>query len=165
MFVSISRKARVQNEKKNIEKNLAKRNSPKKHEISILLNLKIQNFFSRNQMVKIVKFFTFEKIKNPLFSRDLPLSLARSCSINYWIFWRDVFVLRLCFSQGMDIIETLNPASFTEYLKKYGNTICGRHPIGVLLQAREYDIDIFVIPLNTHSGSLRPTEKVYPQKK
>lgn len=36
--------------------------------------------------------------------------------------------------QGMDIIETLNPAMFTEYLKKYGNTICGRHPIGVLLQ-------------------------------
>ncbi|CAD6241931.1 GSCOCG00009381001-RA-CDS [Cotesia congregata] len=36
---------------------------------------------------------------------------------------------------GMDIIETLNPESFTEYLKKYGNTICGRHPIGVLLQA------------------------------
>ncbi|XP_066593279.1 protein MEMO1 [Prorops nasuta] len=36
---------------------------------------------------------------------------------------------------GMDIIESLNPASFTDYLKKYGNTICGRHPIGVLLQA------------------------------
>ncbi|PNF35993.1 Protein MEMO1 [Cryptotermes secundus] len=36
---------------------------------------------------------------------------------------------------GMDIIETLNPATFTEYLKKFGNTICGRHPIGVLLQA------------------------------
>lgn len=36
--------------------------------------------------------------------------------------------------QGMDIIETLNPTAFTEYLKKYGNTICGRHPIGVLLQ-------------------------------
>ncbi|XP_069680720.1 protein MEMO1 [Periplaneta americana] len=36
---------------------------------------------------------------------------------------------------GMDIIETLNPGAFTEYLKKFGNTICGRHPIGVLLQA------------------------------
>ncbi|KAK6636699.1 Protein memo1 [Polyplax serrata] len=36
---------------------------------------------------------------------------------------------------GMDIIEKLDPAGFTEYLKKYGNTICGRHPIGVLLQA------------------------------
>lgn len=36
---------------------------------------------------------------------------------------------------GMDIIETLNPRKFTDYLKKYGNTICGRHPISVLLQA------------------------------
>ncbi|GLH12838.1 hypothetical protein R5R35_006404 [Gryllus longicercus] len=36
---------------------------------------------------------------------------------------------------GMDIIETLNPQAFTDYLKKYGNTICGRHPISVLLQA------------------------------
>lgn len=37
--------------------------------------------------------------------------------------------------QGMDIIETMEPRAFTEYLNKYGNTICGRHPIGVLLQA------------------------------
>lgn len=34
----------------------------------------------------------------------------------------------------MDIIETLSPPAFTEYLKRYNNTICGRHPIGVLLQ-------------------------------
>lgn len=37
--------------------------------------------------------------------------------------------------QGMDIIETLDPNSFTEYLRKYNNTICGRHPIGVMLSA------------------------------
>ncbi|XP_031661108.1 protein MEMO1 [Oncorhynchus kisutch] len=36
---------------------------------------------------------------------------------------------------GMGIIETLDPMSFTNYLKKYHNTICGRHPIGVLLNA------------------------------
>lgn len=36
---------------------------------------------------------------------------------------------------GMDIIETLQPKDFTEYLKKYNNTICGRHPIGVMLQS------------------------------
>lgn len=35
----------------------------------------------------------------------------------------------------MHIIENLNPTEFTNYLKKYGNTICGRHPIGILLQA------------------------------
>ncbi|KAL3183539.1 hypothetical protein MRX96_033647 [Rhipicephalus microplus] len=37
--------------------------------------------------------------------------------------------------QGMSIIEGLSPTAFTAYLKKYGNTICGRHPIGVLLNA------------------------------
>ncbi|CAN7995126.1 unnamed protein product, partial [Ixodes hexagonus] len=37
--------------------------------------------------------------------------------------------------QGMNIIEELCPTAFTAYLKKYGNTICGRHPIGVLLNA------------------------------
>ncbi|KAJ8683118.1 hypothetical protein QAD02_018910 [Eretmocerus hayati] len=36
---------------------------------------------------------------------------------------------------GMDIIENLTPSVFTDYLQKYGNTICGRHPIGVFLQA------------------------------
>lgn len=36
---------------------------------------------------------------------------------------------------GMDIVEQLSPLTFSEYLKKYGNTICGRHPIGVLLNA------------------------------
>ncbi|XP_037954614.1 protein MEMO1 isoform X2 [Teleopsis dalmanni] len=37
--------------------------------------------------------------------------------------------------KGMDIIETLNADAFTEYLRKYNNTICGRHPIGVMLSA------------------------------
>lgn len=36
---------------------------------------------------------------------------------------------------GMDIIESLDHGAFNEYLKKYHNTICGRHPIGVLLGA------------------------------
>jgi len=37
--------------------------------------------------------------------------------------------------KGMDSIETLNPEKFYAYQKSYKNTICGRHPIGVLLQA------------------------------
>lgn len=37
--------------------------------------------------------------------------------------------------KGMDVIERLDPQGFTEYLKKHQNTICGRHPIGVLLNA------------------------------
>ena len=40
--------------------------------------------------------------------------------------------------KGMDIIETMDPEAFTNYLKEYGNTICGRHPIGVLLNAIQY---------------------------
>jgi len=35
--------------------------------------------------------------------------------------------------QGMELIERLDVAGFTSYLKKFGNTICGRHPIGVFL--------------------------------
>lgn len=38
---------------------------------------------------------------------------------------------------GMDAIEKLEPGGFTEYLKNSKNTICGRHPIGVLLNAVE----------------------------
>ncbi|GFR76870.1 mediator of cell motility 1 [Elysia marginata] len=36
---------------------------------------------------------------------------------------------------GMNIIETMDPPAFTEYLKTFQNTICGRHPISVLLNA------------------------------
>lgn len=39
----------------------------------------------------------------------------------------------LLYLQGMDIIESMDPVAFSEYLKKYQNTICGRHPIGILL--------------------------------
>ncbi|XP_067000842.1 protein MEMO1 [Anabrus simplex] len=53
---------------------------------------------------------------------------------------------------GMDIIETLNPVAFTEYLKKFGNTICGRHPIGVLLQAVH---SLKKSPTNGHKMSMK----------
>lgn len=39
------------------------------------------------------------------------------------------------FSKGMNLIENLDTKGFSDYLRDYGNTICGRHPIGVLLQA------------------------------
>ena len=35
--------------------------------------------------------------------------------------------------KGMDLVESLNHVGFNGYLKQYHNTICGRHPIGVLL--------------------------------
>lgn len=34
---------------------------------------------------------------------------------------------------GMDTIESQSASSFSSYLDKYNNTICGRHPISVLL--------------------------------
>ncbi|VDN97649.1 unnamed protein product [Rodentolepis nana] len=37
--------------------------------------------------------------------------------------------------KGMELIERLDAKGFNDYLREYGNTICGRHPIGVLLQA------------------------------
>lgn len=58
---------------------------------------------------------------------------------------------------GMRIIEQLDPISFTNYLKKYRNTICGRHPIGVLLNAvaelRKNDIDMSFTFLNYAQSS------------
>lgn len=39
---------------------------------------------------------------------------------------------------GMKAIKDLKLDSFATYLKIYGNTICGRHPIGVLLAAVEH---------------------------
>jgi predicted class III extradiol MEMO1 family dioxygenase len=35
--------------------------------------------------------------------------------------------------KGIDIIESGDPNAFRDYLHDYGNTICGRHPIGVFL--------------------------------
>ncbi|CAD5224180.1 unnamed protein product [Bursaphelenchus okinawaensis] len=40
--------------------------------------------------------------------------------------------------RGMDAIATLNPPVFNDYLKETQNTICGRNPICVMLQAAEY---------------------------
>uniref|UniRef100_A0A1I8JDF9 MEMO1 family protein n=2 Tax=Macrostomum lignano TaxID=282301 RepID=A0A1I8JDF9_9PLAT len=37
--------------------------------------------------------------------------------------------------QGMEAIETGRPDRFTQYLQQTGNTICGRHPIGVMMCA------------------------------
>lgn len=39
---------------------------------------------------------------------------------------------------GMDAIETCKPNVFKDYLQEYNNTICGRNPIVVLLNAIKY---------------------------
>lgn len=51
-------------------------------------------------------------------------------SIHEGIAWLD--------SEGMKAIEAKKSDGFVEYLIKYSNTICGRHPIGVLLCALEH---------------------------
>ncbi|CAD5232031.1 unnamed protein product [Bursaphelenchus xylophilus] len=40
--------------------------------------------------------------------------------------------------RGMTAITSLNPPVFNDYLKETQNTICGRNPISVMLQAAEY---------------------------
>ena len=37
--------------------------------------------------------------------------------------------------EGMRIVEAQDPVAFTAYLRSTANTICGRHPIGVYLNA------------------------------
>ena len=44
-----------------------------------------------------------------------------------------LYGVRIVGLQGMNIIEAMDPVGFSDYLKKYQNTICGHHPIGVLL--------------------------------
>ncbi|XP_075261812.1 protein MEMO1-like [Convolutriloba macropyga] len=39
--------------------------------------------------------------------------------------------------EGMGIIESINMSSFSKYIQRTKNTICGRHPIAVLLAAVE----------------------------
>jgi len=57
--------------------------------------------------------------------------------------WKSIQALD---EEGVRAIQTQDPARFSEYLAKYKNTICGRHPIGVMLQTlkatgKNYSLD------------------------
>lgn len=52
----------------------------------------------------------------------------------------------------MEAIEKLDPKYFKEYIDKYHNTICGRHPIGVLLHVSNYTE---LTPSNLNSRQLK----------
>ena len=54
--------------------------------------------------------------------------------------------------QGMDLIESLNHVGFNAYLKQYHNTICGRHPIGVLLAVSPVAVITNVISIHNGCG-------------
>lgn len=64
----------------------------------------------------------------------------------------------------MNIIETLEPAAFTDYLRKYNNTICGRHPIGVLLHVSHYYFHVInpTITNNEQKNHFRASEHCNP---
>ncbi len=45
----------------------------------------------------------------------------------------------------MDLIETLEPVDFKNYLKEFDNTICGRHPISVLLNVTNILFSVYIL--------------------
>ena len=58
-------------------------------------------------------------------------------------------------SQGMKAIEAKRASGFVDYLAETSNTICGRHPIGVLLCALEtaYGKDVGGVDNRGHGGN------------
>ncbi|KAL6765289.1 MEMO1 family [Haematococcus lacustris] len=56
---------------------------------------------------------------------------------------------------GMKAIETGQPTAFSQYLSKYGNTICGRHPIGVLLNMLQHAATLFNVKFVKYDQSSR----------
>ncbi|KAF6252920.1 MEMO1 family [Scenedesmus sp. NREL 46B-D3] len=58
---------------------------------------------------------------------------------------------------GMRTIEQCDPAAFTSYLQQYQNTICGRHPIAVLLQMLSHSASKFRLAFNCYDQSSKAT--------
>ncbi|XP_067134978.1 protein MEMO1 isoform X2 [Centruroides vittatus] len=74
--------------------------------------------------------------RTPFYDLTIDQESARFHYQYYDKTWGDIYQsIQKLDEMGMNIIEELSPTGFVSYLKKYGNTICGRHPIGVLLNA------------------------------
>ena len=58
---------------------------------------------------------------------------------------------------GMGVIEGQDPAAFQAYLRRYGNTICGRHPIAVFLQALQHCTTRHALRFTRYDQSQRVT--------
>ncbi|KAJ5074169.1 protein memo1 [Anaeramoeba ignava] len=58
---------------------------------------------------------------------------------------------------GMDAIESLDPKNFTDYFKKWSNTICGRNPISVLLNTADNKIHEMKFVYYDQSGKAMST--------
>jgi len=61
--------------------------------------------------------------------------------------------------RGMEAIESLDPEKFYAYLKKFENTICGRHPIGVFMQAMYHCKTKFKVKFVHYAQSNQCTSK------
>ena len=68
--------------------------------------------------------------------------------------WKSIEALD---QQGMALIEQQNGKTFYDYCEQTGNTICGRHPIGVLLGALAANTNI---PTQTKFVQYSQSEKV-----
>eukprot|EP00236_Picocystis_salinarum_P003738 CAMPEP_0183829256 /NCGR_PEP_ID=MMETSP0807_2-20130328/3212_1 /TAXON_ID=88271 /ORGANISM="Picocystis salinarum, Strain CCMP1897" /LENGTH=289 /DNA_ID=CAMNT_0026074463 /DNA_START=161 /DNA_END=1030 /DNA_ORIENTATION=- len=55
--------------------------------------------------------------------------------------------------EGMRIIEQGDPGKFAAYLATYENTICGRHPIAVLLHSLQQSMQTFKITFTRYEQS------------
>ena len=58
--------------------------------------------------------------------------------------WRSIEALD---KMGMELIEKMDPADFKTYLREYDNTICGNHPISVLLNVNQTHLN-WIIKFN-----------------
>ncbi|KAJ1910641.1 hypothetical protein H4219_006159 [Mycoemilia scoparia] len=67
--------------------------------------------------------------------------------------------------EGMSAIETMVHKDFDAYLKKSKNTICGRHPIGVLLGAVNKLFDITLPPPLSNSANVKQITPGQPSLK
>ena len=71
--------------------------------------------------------------------------------IHEYIKWLD--------SIGMDKIKLQEPGAFAEYLREYKNTICGRHPIGVLMNLLDLSETSFEVNFTKYEQSSKVVKK------
>ena len=57
--------------------------------------------------------------------------------------------------RGMALIEAQDPMSFAAYQREFGNTICGQHPIAVLLQMLHRDKEKHALKFVRYAQSSR----------
>ena len=59
----------------------------------------------------------------------------------------------------MDKIKLQEPGAFAEYLREYKNTICGRHPIGVLMNLLDLSETSFEVNFTKYEQSSKVVKK------